>query len=223
MRISPFSRLHLSLRIVSLLSCLISAAALTAHAQSVDPRGLDLVCPLVEYERQRVLEDAQFELELVENEYRARNKVFEMVEKLWIARAIEQEVYLEYKRLRDRTKVRIARVTIEVAQQRSTVEQYGLACARVLSHSIDQLKMAIDEMQAEYRRLDCELLARDTEIASIDHQFDKAMLEATRTLTESNIKSKYDLVIDEYDLSQSKAKVESYSARTKVCRKRLAD
>ena len=67
------------------------------------------------------------------------------------------------------------------------------------------------------------MLARDWEIAEIDYEFDKAVLDATRTLADSNIKSKYELVIDEYDLSQSKARVESYKSRTASCKKRLAE
>lgn len=223
MPFSRFSHSGFSLRNISLLSCLASVAALTAHSEPADPTGLDLVCRLVEHERQRDLEDSQFELELVGNEYRARKKVFEMIEKLWVARAIDQEAYLDYKRLRDRTKVRIARLTTEVSQRRSIVDQYTLICAQVRGESIDQLQKKIDELQAKYRRLDCELLASDSGIAEIDYEFDKVMLEATRTLTERNIKSKYDLVLDEYDRSQSKARVESYRTRETNCRKRLAE
>ncbi len=211
------------LRTLSLLFCVACSAVSTAYAQSAGPGGLDLVCPLVEHERRRALENSQFELELVENEYRARGAVFDMIEKLWVVRSIEREVYLDYKRLRDRTKVRIARLIAQISQERSIVEQYALTCAQVRGQPIDHVAEKIDELQAEYRRLDCELLARDAEIADIDYEFDKAVLEATRTLNERNIKSKYELVIDEYDLSQSKARSESYRRRTAICKKRLAD
>jgi len=212
-----------SLRIASLLLYVASSAASTAHAQAIDLTGLDLVCPLVEHERQRDLEDSLVELELVENEYRARKQVFEMIEKLWGARSIEQEVYLDYKRLRDRTKVRIPRLTARIAQQKNIVEQYALTCSQIRGSLVDRLSEKIAELQAEYRRLDCELLARDAEIADIDYEFDQAILEATRVLSQQNIKSKYDLVIDEYDLSQSRARSESYRRRTKECKKQLAN
>lgn len=219
----PSGQASSSLRTLSLLFLLATSVVSTAHAQTVGPRGLDLLCPLEEHERKQAVEDAEFELELLENEYRSRKKVFEMMEKLWAARSIEREIYLDSKRLRDRTKASIARVTTLIAQRSSMAEQYALTCAQVRGEIVDQVQEKVDELQAEYRRLDCELLSRDLDIARIDYHFDKAMLEATRTLVEGNIKSKYELVIDEYDLSQSKARVESYKARTAICKKRLVE
>ncbi len=83
-------------------------------AQALDRRGLDLICPLVEHERQRVLEDYQLDLELAQNKYQARRKVFEMVAELWTVRSIERERYLDYKRLRDRAKVRVVRLNTQI-------------------------------------------------------------------------------------------------------------
>ena len=211
------------IRILLLLLCLGVATADSSSAQPLDPVGLDLVCPLVAYERQQVLEDSQFEVELAENELRARKRVFEMVEKLWQARAIEQEIYLDYKRLHDRTKARLSLLATQIAQQRTAVEQYELVCKEVRSESNSDPQEKITRLQHEYRRLDCELLARQAELAEIDYVFDKAILEATRALAEGNIKSRYELVIDEYDLSQSKAKHESYRNRMILCKKRLAE
>ena len=182
-----------------------------------------MVCPLVEYERQRDLHDSQIELELVENEYRARSRVFEMIEKLWAASSIQQEDYLDYRRLRDRTRVRIARLTVRIAQQENVVEQYALTCSHVRGTPVDRLPEKIASLHAEYRRLDCEILARDAQIAEIDYEFDRQVLTATRTLNERNITSRYELVIDEYDLSQSEARLKSYRRRAKRCKKKLGE
>ncbi len=205
------------------MAVLVSVLVPSSPAYAGASEGLDLVCPLVTYERQRELEDSQAELELVENEYRARSRVFEMIEKLWTARSIEREVFLDYKRLRDRTKARIARVGVQIAQQEKVVEQYSLTCRRVGGETVDDAESQIAALQAEYRALDCELLARDAEIARIDYEFDREILEATRRLTEGDIKSRYDLVIEEYDLSQSKARSENYRRRMQACRKKLAE
>jgi len=184
---------------------------------------MNLVCPLVEHESLRHLEDSRFGMELLENEYRARLKIFEMIEKLWLARSIEQEAYLDYKRLRDRTKARIARSETEIAQRSSMSTQYALVCAQVRGEVIDEIKKKVEELQAEYRRLDCELLDRDSAIAEVDYEFDRAILKATRTLAERNIKSRYELVLDEYDLSQSKARFDSFRTRAKMCKKQLTE
>jgi hypothetical protein len=203
---------------------LASAALFSASAQVPVVGGLDLVCPFAEHERQRALQDFKFELELVENEYRARKKVFDMIERLWAVHSIEKEIYLDYKRLRDRTKVRVARLTTQIAQQASIVEQYALACGQIRRETtIDDVSARIHELQAEYRRLDCELLDRDSKIADIDREFDEAILKATRTLVEGNIKTQFELVIEEYDFSQSKARSESYRRRAKACRTQLID
>ena len=211
----------------SCIACLIfsfsSIFAPTASAQSVGPQGMNLVCPLVEHESLRHLEDSRFGMELLENEYRARLKIFEMIEKLWLARSIEQEAYLDYKRLRDRTKARIARSETEIAQRSSMSTQYALVCAQVRGEVIDEIKKKVEELQAEYRRLDCELLDRDSAIAEVDYEFDRAILKATRTLAERNIKSRYELVLDEYDLSQSKARFDSFRTRAKMCKKQLTE
>lgn len=195
----------------------------TAFAQAPDRRGLDLICPLVEHERQRALADQKLALKLVVNEYESRRRVFDMVEKLWAAHSIEKEVYLNYKRLRDRTKVRVGRVSAQVAQQKSIVEQYELTCGQARGETgTGDTKEKIDALQREYRRIDCELLDKDVEIAEIDQDFDAAILRATQTLVESNIKTKFQLVIEEYDLSQSKARVDGYRRRAKACKKGLA-
>jgi len=212
-----------SLPALLLLVGMATGAASTAVAQSTGTTGLDLVCPLVQYERHRELADSVAELELVDNEYRARIKVFAMIEKLWQAHSIEREVYLDYKRLRDRTKVRIARLNTQISQQKAVVEQYELTCDQVRGEPAEGLHERIEALQAEYRRLDCALLARDTEIAEIDYEFDRQILEATRTLAAENIKSNYALVIEEYDLSQSRARSETYRRRTALCKKKLAE
>ena len=140
-----------------------------------------------------------------------------MIEQLWQARSIEREVYLDSKRLRDRTQASIARVETQIAQQASIAKQYALTCGRLRGEPVDRLDERVRELQAEYRRLDCELLARDLDIARIDRAFDEAKLG----LVNGNIKSRYELVIDEYDLSQSNARVESYQARQVACRAQL--
>jgi len=209
--------------IAGLVFCLSTVVAPAARAQSVGPRGMNLACPLVEHESLRHLEDSRFGMELHENEYRARLKIFEMIEKLWLARSIEQEAYLDYKRLRDRTKARIARSATQMPPRTSMAAQYALVCAQVRGESIDGIQEKVEELQAEYRRLDCELLERDSAIAQIDHEFDRAIVKATRTLSERNIKSRYELVLDEYDLSQSKARLDSFRTRTRMCMKRLVE
>ncbi|MAG32008.1 MAG: hypothetical protein CL908_14085 [Deltaproteobacteria bacterium] len=211
-------------RLARLTLCLAGAAFVSTAAQASDTGGLDFVCPLVEHERQRLLEDSKVELELVENEYLARKKIFEMIERLWAAHSIERETYLDYRRLRDRTKVRVARLTIQIAQQKGIVEQYVLACAQNRGARTATLVSArVEELQAEYRRLDCELLDRDSEVAEIDREFDEAILQATRTLADQNIKTRYELVVEEYDLSQSKARSDSYRRRAMECRKQLVN
>jgi len=223
------NRCGFSPRSITLLLLLASAAPRVAHAESVDLDGSRLLCPLVLHERQRDLEDARFKLELTENEYLARKRLFVMIDKLWEARSIERELYLDYKRLRDRTWVRSKRLETRIAQLDSETKQVALACDQggksqsdaSENEPLDTIAKKIDVLQAEYRRLDCELLARDLEIAAIDHEFDRAVLEATRAFIEGRIKSRYELVIDEFAHDQSKARVESFATRARACRKRL--
>jgi hypothetical protein len=195
-----------------------------AFAEATDPVGLDFVCPLVEHERKRVLENYELERKLVESEYESRRRVFEMVEKLWAVRSIEKEIYLNYKRLRDRTRVRADRMGVLINQQQSIVGQYALSCRQTdgESESLDIIEQ-IETLQEQYRRIDCELLDKDLEIAGIDHAYDLEILNATRKLVENNIKTKFELVNDEFDLEQSKARVEAYRLRARACKKNLAD
>jgi DNA-binding LacI/PurR family transcriptional regulator len=112
----------------------------------------------------------------------------------------------------------------QIAQQKSIVEQYELICGEEREEkTVGEVKERIAALHAQYRRIDCELLNRDVEIAAIDYDYDAAILSATRTLVESNIKTKFELVIEEYDLSQSKERVDGYRSRAKACRKRLKD
>jgi hypothetical protein len=55
------------------------------------------------------------------------------------------------------------------------------------------------------------------------HEFDRAVLESTRALIEGHIKSRYELVIEEFDHDQSKARVERFAARGAACRSQLED
>ncbi|MCP5068087.1 MAG: hypothetical protein GY946_16115 [bacterium] len=210
---------------LSLLTAFVAAClpAPVALAQAPGHRGLDLVCPLLEHERHRALEDYELELGLVENEYQSRSKVFEMVERLWAVRSVEREVYLDYRRLRDRTKVRVDRMRAQIAQQKSIVDEYELTCSQLRGETTAaEIEDRIAELHNQFRLVDCELLERDVEIAEIDYEYDEEVLRATRTLVESNIKTQFELVIEEYDLSQSKARVEGYRRRAISCRKKLA-
>jgi hypothetical protein len=193
-------------------------------AQASDRSGLDLICPLVEHERQRALEDYELELTLVESEYQARKKVFAMVERLWAVRSIEREVYLDYQRLRDRTKVRAGRAAVQIEQQKSIVEQYQLTCGQVRGETtVGDIQEPIDSLQRQYRRIDCDLLDKDLEIAEIDYKYDAEVLSATRSLVANNIKTKFQLVIEEFDLSQSKRRADGFRRRASACRKGLED
>jgi hypothetical protein len=64
---------------------------------------------------------------------------------------------------------------------------------------------------------------KDLEIAEIDYKYDAEVLSATQTLVKNNIKSKFQLVIEEFDLSQSKGRVEGFRRRASACRNRLED
>ena len=194
-----------------------------AWGADVPPTGLDLVCPLELHERARALEDARVEKTLTENKFRAQAKVFAMVEQLWAAKSIEQETYLDYERRRDRTKVQIARWAVQIEQDERALEQLALACGDIQGDDPADVADRVARLQAEVRRLDCELLAKDAEIADIDRTFDERVLAATSILVERNIKSRHDLVLDEYSLSQSKARSKSYRRRAKACRKQLRE
>ncbi len=194
-----------------------------APGQETEATGLDLLCPLLEHERQRALDDARLELELVKNEFQSRSDVFDMVEELWRVRSIERETYLDYKRLRDRTGVRIKRVQSQIAQQQAIAEQYELVCGRLRGAAQPEDPAArLATLQAEYRRLDCELLKWDAEIARVDHDVYAEIVEASRTMSESEIKSRFELILDEYDLVQSKARMEGYRRRARECRAELS-
>jgi hypothetical protein len=193
-------------------------------AQVSERGGLDLICPLVEHERQRALEDYELELALVESEYQARKKVFAMVEKLWAVRSIEREVYLDYQRLHDRTKVRAGRAAVRIEQQKSIVEQYQLTCGQVRGETtVGDIQERIESLQRRYRRIDCDLLDKDLEIAEIDYKYDAEVLSSTQTLVANNIKTKFQLVIEEFDLSQSKSRVDGFRRRASACKTRLKD
>ncbi len=209
---------------------LVLALALTcsfapaASAQSADSTGLDLICPLAEHERQRKLADLQLDLALAENELEARRNVFDMVDSLWSVRSIEKEIFLDYKRLRDRTRVRVARVNAEIAQQKSIVERYALACSVVRGEKTARdVARRIALLDDAYRRSDCDLHRRDAEIAEVDLEYDAAVLESTRTLARDNIKTKFELMVEQYDLNQSKARAEGFRKRARACEATLVN
>ena len=103
------------------------------------------------------------------------------------------------------------------------LEQYELTCGLERGEtSLENVEERINALQSEYRRIDCELLDKDVQIAEIDHEYDAAIFRATQTLVEGNIKTKFQLVIEAYDLSQSKARVDGYRRRANACKKRLA-
>lgn len=84
-------------------------------------------------------------------------------------------------------------------------------------------KTELARLDQQHRELDCELLAKDVEIAQVDYELDAAVLEATRTLASGNVRSKFDLVLEEYDLSQSQARVEGFRRRARACKRRLEE
>lgn len=189
--------------------------------------GFERICSLLEHERQRDLEDLEIELELVRAEHRARSRVFEMIESLWDVHAVEQEIYLDYKRQRDRTGVLARRFETEIGQKKVEIERFEAVCgssgaapaAGGPAVPIEvRIEERIEELQDRYLRFECELLARDVEIAEVDLTFHAAMYEATRVLNERNVKARVDLVVDEFDLEQARARVEGFRRRASACR-----
>ncbi len=207
-----------SRRIPACVALLLLFASSPAHAAG----GFDRLCPLLDHDERRELEDLELELRLTKTELRARERVYAMVEALWKVRAVEQEIYLDYRRMRDRTRVRVDRVATAIEQQRAVVAQYDLICEGAGAATADAESSAkIDELNAEYRRRECELLGHDVAIAEVDLAFHAAVLEATRSLNQGNVKSKFELVLDESDADQAKARVDAYRRRAKSCRAQL--
>jgi len=177
------------------------------------------LCPLVSYERLRILEDFELERDLAANEYAARSRVFGLVEELWKLRSVERDLYLDYKRLRDRSKVRVGQLELQIAQQKAIVKQYALACTKDErgNVSVDTARQ-LSELQRDYRRLDCEILDREWQMARIDLGYRDGVLEATRTLTQGKIKTRFELMVDEFERDQAKARADAYGRRAKACR-----
>ncbi len=200
----------------------VGSVAAIIGAPDVARAGFDRLCPLLDHEEHRELQDLELSLELARTELRARERVFEMVEALWQVRAVEQEIYLDYRRQRDRTRVRVDRIETEIEQQQTVVAQYDLICdGRKASAANAESTAEIDALNERYRELECKLLGYDVAIAEVDYAFHSAVLEATKTLNLGNVKSKFDLVLDEADAAQAKSRVEGYRRRARGCRAQL--
>jgi hypothetical protein len=106
------------------------------------------------------------------------------------------------------------RATILVSQRETALEQYGLACG---DDATDEAAARVEKLQVLYRSLECELLGKDAEIAAIDAAYDEAVLESTRILADGNVKTKFELVVEEYALSQSAARMKEYVRRARRC------
>jgi hypothetical protein len=179
------------------------------------------VCDLVIHEELAELEEARIAVSLAHSNFAAYERIFEMIESLWEAKAIPRMTFVEARYDRDAAKLALDAADLILERQAALVEQYRLICDAADSGSRDR-SGAIRDAYLRYRRADCDSLAKTIEVAATNLEFNQEFLSSILHLREESVATKTDVILAELDVEREEKSLADARRRTAACREELA-
>jgi hypothetical protein len=161
------------------------------------------------------LEDAVLTAELARSGFAAREKIYKLIKGLWDADVVERMVYLKAKYDHDSHKLALERADLALEERQALIEQYELVCA-------GKSRREIEAARLRYRKAHCAEQAKAIEVAEVDLEFNRQMLESVRSLFAGEVATKTDVILAELDVELEEERLADAKRRTELCRRELA-
>ena len=139
----------------------------------------------------------------------ANQGIFDLLEPLFAAHAIEELRYLEGKRDRDRSRILVVRSKIATQRALARVEVLTKECFSGGAHSVDSL--------ARFEALGCELIAKDEGLAIVDAVYYREVLAGKKDLRSVGLATAQELISAEFELDRAELRIRSRQQRFREC------
>jgi hypothetical protein len=179
------------------------------------------VCDLVIHDELSELQDARIAVSLARSNFTAYLKIYEMIEGLWEAEAIGRMTYVKAKHDRDAAAVALEEAGLLLERQTILVTQYRRICATDGPGSKER-SGAIREAYLQYRKADCDALAKKVEVARINLEYQREFRASILDLHEGNVATKADVILAELEVEREEKTHADAKARAETCRRELA-
>ena len=176
-------------------------------------RILEPACELAIYEERVELEDMQLEVELAESNLAAFETVFDLINRLWKAEAIERLAFLRAKYDFDAARLALERADLLRLRQQALVDHYRAICS--------ETNEKLDDIRTRYRRADCDQQSKAVEVAEVNLEFNLEWLASIRDLRANNVARIQDVIFAELEVKLERQRLADAQVRAGVCRAAL--
>ena len=180
------------------------------------------VCRVVVYDEQVELDDARLELEQAAIELASFEEIFELIDGLRKADAVDRLTFLRAKYDRDAARLAQSRAEIVVTRQATLVEQYRLVCG------LDEpgkagLDASVKDAYRRYVQADCDQQAKAIEVARTNLEFNLEWLDSVNELRRGQVATRQDVIRAELDVARERQALDDAQRREEQCRARLSE
>jgi len=196
-----------------------TAAALFACGSLSFAQPVSPVCLLALEDEKIELEDARLVVELERANFAAYLKIFEMIDRLWEADAIERMVYVKSKYDRDAAELAFEQADLILARQSALIDAYTLACdAGDSLPDSEERTRKIETAHRRYLKANCDAQAKAVEVAEVNLAFDKEWLASVLDLREGAVATRTMVILAELDVEREEKRLADAKRRVEACK-----
>jgi len=185
-------------------------------------RRLVAVCEVAIHEERVELEETRLEVELARSRLASFEKIFELIDKLWKADAINRMSYLRGKYDRDAARLDVERAGLLLQRQEALLDYYRTICGSDDDNEgARKADGSLDEIHKRYRRADCDQQAKAVEVAEVNLKFNREWLASVLDLRAANVATIQQVLAAELDVTLEQQRLADALARTAECRAML--
>ena len=179
------------------------------------------ICSVVRHEERIERENAELEVDVARSTVAAFGQIFELIEGLWAAEAIDRMSYLKGKYDYEAAKLALEQAELIVTRQKALEQQYRLYCEAGGSAAAERAR-AFERASAAYRKADCDQRAKAIDVARTNLEFNRQFLASVRELREGQVATRQDVIRAELDVEREQKRLADAERRTETCRRELS-
>ena len=180
------------------------------------------ICGLVMREEQIEREDLELEVELAREAVEAFGQIFALLDGLWKADAIERMNYLRGKYDYEAAKLGLEQAELVVAREKALERQIRLVCGEESAGASPAGRVrAIEAASLDYLRAECGQRAKAIEVARVNLEFQRQLLESVLDLRRGEVATKQDVIRAELEVAREERRLADAERRTEECRREL--
>jgi hypothetical protein len=189
----------------------------TSAAHADDPHHP--LCRLFLHEDQREREDRELALALARQDLAAREEIFALLEALWKIQGVERLVYVTGKHARDRAKIEVERLRLDLESYDAHLEQYRTYCAALAAGRSPNAAESetIARAWARYLQSECDSIGQERSAAEIDLAYEREVLTSVQELRAGEVATRPDVILAELEVRRAQDRLDHARRRFDRC------